>query len=146
MINVNGEMKKCHRTQNKSNSQMNVSAGEQMRRLGNRWVFDCANRLITDENMERKRAFQQAAKAYHLLEQLGKGEVRFEYLKANGELRKARGTLCRGISSELDNYEFKNDKPDVERTEFGIIVYFDLDKEAFRSLHIKNLIISSGLY
>ena len=55
------------------NSQMNVSAGEQMRRLGNRWVFDCANRLITDENMERKRAFQQAAKAYHLLEQLGKG-------------------------------------------------------------------------
>ena len=123
----------------------NISINEQVRRYVNRWIFDCANRLITEEGMERKRAFAQAKKALHLLEKLGMGEARFEYLKANGELRKARGTLCRGISSELDNYEFKNDKPDVERTEYGIIVYFDLDKEAFRSLHIKNLIISSGL-
>ena len=119
----------------------NISINEQVRRWVNRWIFDCANRLITEEGMERKRAFAQAKKALHLLEKLGMGEARFEYLKANGELRKARGTLCRGISSELDNYEFKNDKPDVERTEYGIIVYFDLDKEAFRSLHIKNLII-----
>ena len=118
----------------------NVSDGEQTRRLRNRWVFDCANRLIIEEGMERKRAFAQAAKAFHLLEQLGKGEVRFEYLKANGEQRKARGTLCRGVSPELDSYEFKNDKPDVGQTDFGIIVYFDLDKEEFRSLHIRNLL------
>ena len=111
-----------------------------MRRLGNRWVFDCANRLITDEGMERKRAFQQAAKAYHLLGQLGQGEVRFEYLKANGELRKARGTLCHGISSELDNYEFKNDRAEARETDHGVIVYFDLDREEFRSLRIKNLL------
>ncbi len=55
-----------------------------LRRLGNRWVFECANRLIMDEGLERKHAFAQAAKAYHLLEQLGKGEVRFEYLKQTG--------------------------------------------------------------
>ena len=119
----------------------NVSNKEQTRRLSNRWVFDYANRLIKEEDMERKRAFAQAAKAFHLLEQLGKGEVRFEYLKANGEQRKARGTLCRGISPKLDSYEFKNDKPDVGQTEFGIIVYFDLDKKEFRSLHIKNLLV-----
>jgi hypothetical protein len=118
----------------------NVSDGEQTRRLNNRWVFDCANRLITDEGMERKRAFAQAAKAFHLLEQLGKGEVRFEYLKANGELRKARGTLCHGISPELDSYEFKDDKPDVGQKDFGIIVYFDLDKEEFRSFKAERLI------
>ena len=118
------------------------SAEEQLRRLGNRWVFDCANRLITDEGMERKRAFQQAAKAYHLLGQLGQGEVRFEYLKANGELRKARGTLCHGISSELDNYEFKNDRAEARETDHGVIVYFDLDKEEFRSLRIRNLLVA----
>ena len=113
---------------------------EMIRRLSNRWVFDCANRLIIGEGMERKRAFAQEAKAFHLLEQLGKGEVRFEYLKANGELRKARGTLCRGISPELDSYEFKDDKPDVGQKDFGIIVYFDLDKEGFRSFKAERLI------
>ena len=118
---------------------LNISADEQMRRLGNRWVFDCANQLMADENMERKAAFRQAVRAYHLLELLGKGEVEFEYLKVNGEKRHARGTLCHGISAEFDNYEFKNDKPDVGQMDFGIIVYFDLDKQEFRSLHIRNL-------
>ena len=122
----------------------NLSAEEQMRRLGNRWIFDCANQLMADEGMERKAAFRQAVRAYHLLEQLGKGEAEFEYLKVNGEKRHARGTLCRGISAEFDNYEFKNDKPDVGQTDFGIIAYFDLDKNEFRSLHIRNLLISYG--
>ena len=117
----------------------NLSADEQMRRLGNRWVFDCANQLMADENMERKDAFRQAVRAYHLLELLGKGEAEFEYLKVNGEKRHARGTLCHGISAEFDNYEFKNDKPDVGQMDFGIIVYFDLDKNEFRCLHIRNL-------
>ena len=122
----------------------NLSAEEQMRRLGNRWVFDCANRLMADEGMERKAAFRQAVRAYHLLELLGKGAAEFEYLKVNGEKRHARGTLCRGISAEFDNYEFKNDKPDVGQTDFGIITYFDLDKNEFRCLHIRNLLISYG--
>ena len=122
----------------------NLSAEEQMRSLGNRWVFDCANRLMADEGMERKAAFRQAVRAYHLLELLGKGEAEFEYLKVNGEKRHARGTLCRGISAEFDNYEFKNDKPDVGQTDFGIITYFDLDKNEFRCLHIRNLLISYG--
>ena len=121
---------------------LNISADEQMRRLGNRWIFDCANQLMTDEGMERKAAFRQAVRAYHLLEQLGKGKAEFEYLKVNGEKRHARGTLCRGISAEFDNYEFKNDKPDVGQTDFGIIAYFDLDKNEFRCLHIRNLLTS----
>jgi len=123
---------------------LNISAEEQMRRLGNRWIFDCANQLMADEGMERKDAFRQAVRAYHLLELLGKGEAEFEYLKVNGEKRHARGTLCHGISPEFDNYEFKNDKPDVGQTDFGIIAYFDLDKNEFRCLHIRNLLISYG--
>ena len=122
----------------------NLSAEEQMRRLGNRWIFDCANQLMADEGLERKDAFRQAVRAYHLLELLGKGEAEFEYLKVNGEKRHARGTLCRGISAEFDNYEFRNDKPDVGQTDFGIIAYFDLDKKEFRCLHIRNLLISYG--
>ena len=59
-----------------------VSA-EQLRRLGNRWVFDCANRLITEEGLERKRAFGQAAKAYHLLEKLGFVECGTIYVDAH---------------------------------------------------------------
>ena len=124
-------MKKCN---------LSVSDGEEIRRLRNRWVFDCANRLITEEGMERKRAFTQAAKAFQLLEQLGEGEARFEYLKVNGELRKARGTLCRGISPEFDNYEFKDHRPDEGQREPGVIVYFDLDKEEFRSFKAERLI------
>ena len=122
----------------------NLSAEEQMRRLGNRWVFDCANRLMTDEGMERKAAFRQAVRAYHLLELLGKGEAEFEYLKVNGEKRHARGTLCRGISAEFDNYEFKNDKPDVGQTDFGSITYFDRDKNEIRCLHVRNRVSSYG--
>ena len=118
-----------------------VNDCEQIRRLSNRWVFDCANRLIADEGLERKHAFEQAAKAFHLLELLGEGEVRFEYLKANGELRKARGTLCHGISPAFDNYEYKSDKPVEQQRDYGCIVYFDLDKEEFRSLRVRNLLI-----
>lgn len=117
-----------------------VNDCEQMRRLSNRWVFDCANRLIADESMERKRAFAQAKKVFHLLEQLGRGEVRFEYLKANGEGRKARGTLCHGISPAFDNYEFKNGEPNEGQTDFGIITYWDLDREAFRSFKAHSLV------
>ena len=73
-------------------------------------------------------------------DELGKGEVRFEYLKTNGELRQARGTLCHGISEAFDNYAYK-DRPDVGQRDFGIIVYFDLDKEEFRSLHVRNLVV-----
>ena len=122
------------------NNKFQISTDEQLRRLSCRWVFDCANRLIAEEGLERKKAFRQAAKAFHLLDDVGKGEVRFEYIKTNGEPRKARGTLCRGVSETLDNYEFKGGRPDVPMTDFGIIVYFDLDLEAFRSLRIKNLL------
>ena len=124
------------------NKKCSVSAGEQTRRLSNRWVFDCANRLIADEGMERKCAFGQAVKAFHLLEQLGKGEVRFEYLKANGELRKARGTLCHGISDDFDHYEYKAEDADTFTRVLrrGVYVYFDLDRRAFRTFSAKGLI------
>ena len=126
------------------NKKCSVSAGEQTRRLSNRWVFDCANRLIADEGMERKCAFGQAVKAFHLLEQLGKGEVRFEYLKANGELRKARGTLCHGISDDFDHYVYKDEDADTFTRVLrrGVYVYFDLDRRAFRTFKAHSLIDS----
>ena len=70
-------------------------------KLLNRWLFDLANELI-DEGWTRKEAFKQAHLCRRLLECLGLGTVVFEYEKKDGSVRRARGTLCKGISKEFD--------------------------------------------
>ena len=104
-----------------------------VRRLMNRWVFDMANRLMTEIDMQRSEAFRQAHMVRKLLERLGQGEVVFEYYRSDGTLRRARGTLCRGVSEAFDNYERKTPlKPTVH--DDGLhFTYWDLDREQFRS-------------
>ena len=72
-------------------------------RLLKRWTLDLANALI-DEGWPRKDAFKQAHLCRRLLECLGLGTVVFEYEKKDGSVRRARGTLCKGISKEFDHY------------------------------------------
>lgn len=57
--------------------------------------------------------------------------VNFTYRKVDGSIRAARG------SNESLNYT-PSEKP--KNTNFGILVYFDLDAQAFRSAKIENLI------
>jgi hypothetical protein len=70
---------------------------------------------------------------------LKSGIVTFTFTKANGELRSASGTLnmnpaiARGYS---EDFKPKGNKP----TPAGIIVYWDIDKGAWRSCRENSLV------
>ena len=104
-----------------------------------KWAFYFANRLMNEYDLTRKAAFKQAFLTLHLMDALGRGEVRFVYEKQDGTLREARGTLCHGISEAFDNYKYKTDVTDNDRDTRTNITYWDLDREAFRSFSVLKL-------
>ena len=106
-------------------------------KLLNRWTLDLANELI-DEGWTRKKAFKQAHLTRRLLECLGMGTVVFEYYKKDGSVRRARGTLCKGISKDFDHYEYKTEHQ--KKNPFGVFKYYDLDAMDFRTFSVTNLI------
>ena len=108
----------------------------------NRWLFEVANKLIDEGSLSRKVAFQQALLTRELLDSLGRGEVRFVYEKQDGTLREARGTLRRGISKALDNYNYKLVVDDLIAAGLGgtSFPYWDLDREAFRTFSADRII------
>ena len=110
------------------------------RQLMNRWAFILANRLMEEENVSRKVAFQQAHLTRELLEALGRGVVTFRYTKQDGTLREARGTLCHGISEAFDNYEYKTDLTEKDYDTQLTFTYWDLDREAFRTFRADNVV------
>ena len=110
------------------------------RRLMNRWAFERANKLMDEENVSRKLAFQQANLTRELLEQLGQGVVTFEYMKQDGTLREARGTLRHGISEVFDSYVYKTDLSEKDHDTGLNFTYWDLDRETFRSFSALNVV------
>ena len=111
-----------------------------IRGLMNSWVFNLANYLMEEYCRPRKEAFRQAYLVRELLEALGKGVVTFEYEKQDGTLREARGTLCHGISEKYDNYMYKTDMTATNKNENeSVFVYWDLDREAFRTFSAMKL-------
>ena len=106
-------------------------------RLLRRWTFNLANELI-DEGKDRKYAFKQAHLCRRLLQCLGLGKVVFEYYKKDGTVRRAHGTLCKGVSKEFDHYEYKTEQK--KENPFGVFTYFDLDAMGFRSFSATKLI------
>ena len=105
-------------------------------KLLNRWTLDLANELI-DEGWTRKKAFKQAHLCRRLLECLGLGTVVFEYEKKDGSVRRARGTLCKGISKEFDHYEHKSEQHKARP--FDVFTYYDLDAPGFRTFDAMRL-------
>ena len=126
-------------------------------KLLNRWTVDLANQLI-DEGWTRQEAFKQAHLTRRLLECLGMGTVVFEYEKKDGTVRRARGTLCKGISKDFDHYEYKTEQswgqaPEAEPSEpvpltarpvtarpFDVFTYYDLDAPGFRTFSATKLV------
>lgn len=106
-------------------------------RLLKRWTLDLANDLI-DEGWPRKYAFKQAHLCRRLLQYLGMGKVEFEYYKKDGTVRRARGTLCKGVSKDFDHYEYKTEHQ--KKNPFGVFKYYDLDTMDFRTFSVTNLI------
>ena len=105
-------------------------------RLLKRWTLDLANALI-DECWPRKDAFKQAHLCRRLLECLGLGTVVFEYYKKDGTVRRARGTLCKGISKDFDHYEYKTELR--KENPFNVFTYYDLDAPGFRTFDAMRL-------
>ena len=110
--------------------------------LMHRWVFELANWLMSEKDMGRREAFLKAHLTRRLLDGLGQGVVMFQYRKDDGEIRQARGTLCTGVSEDFDHYEYKRDDSEAfqRADERGVYVYFDLDRNAFRSFAAARLI------
>ena len=106
-------------------------------KLLRRWTLNLANDLI-DDGWDRKYAFKQAHLCRRLLECLGMGKVVFEYYKKDGTVRRARGTLCKGVSKDFDHYEYKMEHQ--KKNPFGVFTYYDLDAMGFRTFSVANLI------
>ena len=106
-------------------------------KLLKRWTLDLANQLI-DEGRTRKAAFKQAHLTRRLMECLGMGTVVFEYEKKDGTVRRARGTLCKGISKDFDHYEYKTEQHKARP--FDVFTYYDLDAPGFRTFSAIKLV------
>lgn len=106
-----------------------------------RWVFDHAYAMMDEFNMNRSEAFRQAYLVKDLLDALGQGIVVFEYEKKDGSVRRALGTLCKGVSAEYDAYEYKEkDKENRDCYPKLDIPYWDLDRQAYRNFSAARLV------
>ena len=99
-----------------------------------RWTLELANALI-DEGYRRTKAFVLAHKARMVLGLLGLGVVTFEYEKKDSTMRRARGTLCKGVCRAYDDYVIKGRKKTEPK--LGMFSYWDLDANGFRSFDIR---------
>lgn len=109
-------------------------------RLERRWVMLLAQRLMEEHNLLRREALAKAWNTLRLLSALGRGETLFRYVKEDGTLRQARGTLARGVSQAFDEYKSIGGRPprDNSNTD-GTYVYWDLDAGDFRSFRAERL-------
>ena len=118
-----------------------LSKQSEIQRARNRWVMSLSNNLYENNFIDRKEAKRLADMAWTLVEALGRGVVTFRYLKRDGTLRIARGTLMRGIDREFDAYVLKGSKhrEGNENTD-GRYTYWDLMLREFRSFRAVNLL------
>ena len=100
--------------------------------LMNSFRFRLVYWLMDEYMMTRKEAFAKAGLTTEILKVLGEGIVEFSFKKDDGSARKARGTLCKGISEVFDDYEYKTDRQEATDIK-DMFTYFDLDRQAFRT-------------
>jgi len=78
-------------------------------------------------------ALRKAWQAMKIKAQMSVGVAEFTFRKANGEIRKAIGTL----KGSAINYEYKGTD---RKPCYSAVSYWDLEKEAFRSFSIASLL------
>ena len=109
------------------------------------WRMKLANKLRWHKGMTPSEAMTVAWQCRDMLDLLRMGIVNFAYIKDNGEFRRARGTLKKGVSPEFDawmnhhNTSGYDSKSRNENTD-GTYNYWDLDKNGFRSFHADKLV------
>ena len=110
------------------------------KRFYDEWVTRLGNCLHWQKLMSQSAAMAQAHLTLELLKALGEGVVVFSYYKKNGVLRRARGTLCPGVSDEYDAYERANSSEERRKDdEDTTYCYWDLDQHGFRSFDAERL-------
>ena len=96
-------------------------------------VMHYAHSLYGTLEMTWRDCLRRAWKIIRLVIRLHEGSVYFTYLKTDGTLRKAFGTLRVGDIAPSSGSRMK--KPN-----HSVICYFDLDKWQYRSFRIRNLV------
>jgi hypothetical protein len=119
---------------------MNKKENQELKRRMKAWVFDHANEMIEELNMERSAAFRQAHLVRELLEKLGQGKVCFQYRKQDESEREAFGTLRAGIDPVFDAYVYKNDVKTNQHAESLNFTYWDLKKKGFRTFSAARIV------
>lgn len=109
-------------------------------RLLNSWVMELGNYLMSEHFLDKKTAMELAHLNRELITRLGEGRVWFVYRKEDGTEREACGTLCPGISTEFDSYELKDSKKKADKWPTEQFVYWDLEKQDFRTFKASRLI------
>lgn len=109
-------------------------------RLLNSWVMELGHYLMSEHFLDKKTAMELAHLNRELITRLGEGRVWFVYRKEDGTEREACGTLCPGISTEFDSYELKDSKKKQDKWPTEQFVYWDLEKQGFRTFKASRLI------
>ena len=117
-----------------------MKSDKEVARLLKRWAMDVANRLRWREAFSASEALRQAYLVQNCLEALGAGKVKLTYMKKNGEIREAVGTLCKGISAAFDNYEYKEQPGEATSVQYNYFLYWDLGVEGYRTFKAARLI------
>lgn len=93
-------------------------------------VFCMAYELMTATGKVFAVCLSRAWALYRLTKQMHKGVVTFAYEKADGSLRKAKGTL-KDVQNLIKGTGAEN---------FKTVRYFDIDANGFRSFKVENFI------
>ena len=114
----------------------------EMQRLLCRWTMELAAFLREKRMMDKKTAMELAHLNRELITHLGSGRVWFVYQKEDGTLREACGTLCKGISSDFDNYKCKGTPAPKQADKWltECFVYWDLDEGGFRTFKASRVV------
>ena len=123
-----------------TNNQKKTQGMPERQRLLFRWAMELAALLQEEHGMNKKTAMELAHLTRELITRLGEGRVWFVYRKEDGTEREACGTLCPGISEEFDSYEVKGSKKKADQWPTEVFVYWDLERQAFRTFKASRLI------
>ena len=91
-------------------------------------------------NQRRSSALLDAWDLEHLRNAMRVSVVRFSYVKDNGDIREARGTLCFDLIPTEHHPKPLSGAPDVRPENYETFVYYDLDRQAWRSFKVINYI------
>ena len=89
-------------------------------------------------NGNKAYAMRAAWEIEKIREYLRTGLVSFSYAKVNGDARTALGTT-NPLLMPTDKMPLSVDEPDLSKERLGIITYYDLDKDGWRSFYFYSL-------